>query len=892
MIKYLVLALLLLSNILVYAQCNVVEFAKIKTDAEKLVFDGKYEAAVLRYTDAVIACPDSGAKVKTQIAFVLSKIEDVRTRNTEVIARFIQMQDRMEVANFDKAVREQFPDWKGYDNYAENKQLRTEILNAIDTLNLSGYELIQLPQQVSQCINLKSINLLGNAYLNWNQTFNLLSKLPVTNCWVSVMDFDSIPQPYRKYITGIQLLKSGLQSVPDNILNHAKLVYLDISGKPTQKNNLKSFPDKLYQLSHLKYLRAAYCNMETLSASIALLKQLHTLYLWDNKLSAIPQEIGQLSNLQYLDLGLNKLLDIPVSVYNLSKLTYLGLFENKLAMLPASIEKLVNLDKIDLRNNSLTFLPENFGLLTNLTMANLSGNQLKQLPNSLGSLKKINYLNLSSNNLSSLPPTFSGMQQLKYLYLENNKLVQIPVEVAALSSVEIIDMSNNQIGTIAPEIKNLNKLQKLVLRSNLLTTIPSEISLLQGLLQLDLTGNAQLNVSQLFASLANCKNQLNISTNIAAGNTDKQVLLVLVPDNFVINQSVTNLRNLTLLDLSMVSVFNFPNFCKAIARFEQNIQLTTQKYEMVNTFAQLLIIIPPQKRIPSEIGLITRLTGINFSNNSISEIPKQISDLKYLYSIDLSNNLLTALPAELNSLPALKYLNLSGNPVNASDEAIINPLIQRLIAYYPPSNQVQEDISTVNLKAKLQKLEQYDMQTLSASDKQFYAEVLNLYAVELQKAGKTDSAIIHFRQATEIYPLFFYPWRNMGNSYLIKKQYANAIGSFVRALQIDSISEQAGYCYTVMAPALLYTRQFALAEQYALKALSFPQFNNMAKLGLARAYLFQGKYNDAKKIYLEVKNVLYGDNLSGAKLALQQLEEMYDYGITHPDVEKIYKLLK
>jgi len=89
------------------------------------------------------------------------------------------------------------------------------------------------------------------------------------------------------------------------------------------------------------------------------------------------------------------------------------------------------------------------------------------------------------------------------------------------------------------------------------------------------------------------------------------------------------------------------------------------------------------------------------------------------------------------------------------------------------------------------------------------------------------------------------------------------------------------------------------AEKAALEALNPPYKNKPANYdkeiewvnaNLALSLLLQGKFEEAKKIYLAFKDKPYVDN-TFKKLFLGDLEDMQKNGITHPDFEKIRILL-
>ena len=89
----------------------------------------------------------------------------------------------------------------------------------------------------------------------------------------------------------------------------------------------------------------------------------------------------------------------------------------------------------------------------------------------------------------------------------------------------------------------------------------------------------------------------------------------------------------------------------------------------------------------------------------------------------------------------------------------------------------------------------------------------------------------------------------------------------------------------------LFAREFAEAEKYALLGLKTDKSQEWINTNLALAYLFQGKLDQAKEIYLRLKDKMNG-NTPFKDAFLQDLKDLDAEGITHPDVEKIRELLK
>ena len=94
--------------------------------------------------------------------------------------------------------------------------------------------------------------------------------------------------------------------------------------------------------------------------------------------------------------------------------------------------------------------------------------------------------------------------------------------------------------------------------------------------------------------------------------------------------------------------------------------------------------------------------------------------------------------------------------------------------------------------------------------------------------------------------------------------------------------------YINIAYTFILSKQFAQAELYSIEALKVDSTKYFANTNLALAYLLQGKYADAEKIYIQYKSELKNDFLN-------DFEEFVKAGIIpterQADVEKIKKIL-
>ncbi|MCX6252523.1 MAG: tetratricopeptide repeat protein [Bacteroidetes bacterium] len=100
-------------------------------------------------------------------------------------------------------------------------------------------------------------------------------------------------------------------------------------------------------------------------------------------------------------------------------------------------------------------------------------------------------------------------------------------------------------------------------------------------------------------------------------------------------------------------------------------------------------------------------------------------------------------------------------------------------------------------------------------------------------------------------------------------------------------------CYSNLSCYYSFGKRFVQAEEMAGKGLEVDSSQTYIYTNYAVALLFQGKYEEAKKIYLELKDKEYPEDKTKTfkYFFLQDLDELEKAGITHPDVAKIRTLL-
>ncbi len=98
--------------------------------------------------------------------------------------------------------------------------------------------------------------------------------------------------------------------------------------------------------------------------------------------------------------------------------------------------------------------------------------------------------------------------------------------------------------------------------------------------------------------------------------------------------------------------------------------------------------------------------------------------------------------------------------------------------------------------------------------------------------------------------------------------------------------------YNILSWRLLFEFKYVKAEQSALSGLKIDPSSNQIEVNLAHALLFQGRFEEALKIYRELKVLKTDEGKSYAAICLEDLDELESKGITSNDVIKIRTFLK
>ena len=172
-------------------------------------------------------------------------------------------------------------------------------------LHLRNNELIALPPEIGNLVNLRSLHLENNKLIALPPEIGNLVNLRL-----------------------LTLASNQITALPAEIGNLVNLKSLDLS-----RNQITALPDEIGNLVNLQALNLFY-----------------------NKLIALPAEIGNLVNLQHLNLARNQITALPAEIGNFVNLQVLELFSNQITAIPLGVVTLANLQRLTIEDNPCLFM--------------------------------------------------------------------------------------------------------------------------------------------------------------------------------------------------------------------------------------------------------------------------------------------------------------------------------------------------------------------------------------------------------------------------------------------------------------------------------------------------------------------------------------------------------
>ncbi|KAL9239696.1 hypothetical protein vseg_013994 [Gypsophila vaccaria] len=549
-------------------------------------------------------------------------------------------------------------------------------------LAFNDFNYSQIPSEVGQLGNLKSLNLSSSAFTGQIPSeISMLSEIIVLDLSSNDNDGSSGADP-----PGLRLRNPSLDMLIRNMIHLHKLYLngVDISSTlPASLTNLTSLQaiclananlygevsPSLLRLPHLEVIRFnGNSELTGVLPKFQINSPLRELSFFGTAFSGeLPPSIGNLAHLKILNIADNQFSGpIPSSIGNLVSLVYLILNDNNfVGDIPLSITNLTNLNTLglsDLNPMSQQLLSQ-FPKLHRLTSLRLAGIKLdSEIPSFLANLTGLTFLDLSNTRLKGrLPQWVANLTQLQELYLKQNQLEgPIPQWFSQLTVLSSIQLAYNNLFGDFDIFSGLRNLLALDLSGLNLTFTASSRS-----------NSSALKLQLLDLSLCN----LTEFPPFLRHQTELQALYL--PGNKIeglIPQWLINTTKVSLLEIGLggnkltgfeqpASVIPWQNlegfdisnneWLGPPPKPPSSLQIYLASYNMLTG------------NIPKDICKAMSLNYLELSNNSLSgHIPSCIGDQlgESLQLLDLrGNNLSGTIPLRFTKLCRLEMINLSDN---------------------------------------------------------------------------------------------------------------------------------------------------------------------------------------------------------------------------------------
>ena len=268
---------------------------------------------------------------------------------------------------------------------------------------------------------------------------------------------------------------SKISSIPESLCNAKKLrtFYLIASkGMTEDQDKAQEFLHVLFSSSRvLRALHLSSLPIKTLPNSLKKLKHLRYLNLSHTHLEMLPQYICTLQNLETLDLySCQALVSLPDSIGNLLNLLSLNLSRcSSLLSLPNSIGRLHKLRKLDLSFCQIQTLPESLSCLSNLQMLKLNYcHFVLELPKNMKDMRNLVHLDLyGCYSLTSMPAGIGQLSRLRTLtrFLLGGESRCSITELGGLNLEGYLEIRGLENVTNAEEARNAKLKEKHSIRS-------------------------------------------------------------------------------------------------------------------------------------------------------------------------------------------------------------------------------------------------------------------------------------------------------------------------------------------------------------------------------------------------------------------------------------------
>ncbi len=191
---------------------------------------------------------------------------------------------------------------------------------------------------------------------------------------------------------------------------------------------------------------------------------------------------------------------------------------------------------------------------------------LPNLPIEIGKFTELRELNLERNRLSSLPTEIGSLKKLQTLNLTENVLTELPDSIGNLTQLKKLRLTRNQLERLPESIGNLTNLEVLIVVNNKLKSLPESIGKLKNLQYLYVDQNELIDLPSSITELENLKDLWIGDNQLSSVPMDLDGLKSLENVSFSGNANIPslpsnigNLKKLKGLDVRNTSIRTLPD---------------------------------------------------------------------------------------------------------------------------------------------------------------------------------------------------------------------------------------------------------------------------------------------------------------------------------------------
>jgi Leucine-rich repeat (LRR) protein len=272
------------------------------------------------------------------------------------------------------------------------KAVLENLPDTTSSINLSGYRLREIPQEIYRFKNLRKLKL----------SDNLLSEIP-RKLWKI------------KTLEELDLSQNILENTSLELRRNKRINSLNL-----QFNQLSQAPLKIHKLRNMQELFLGNNFLPDFERQkLKRIRNLKNLNLYKASLTDLPASLKKSRRLEHLDLYYNRMQAPEFDFSGLKKLRTLAISYNEMWRLPETVGRLEYLEKLYAHHNKLNRLPE---LSTGIRLLDVGYNDFIKVPEWIGGLENLEEADFSNCKLEELPLPLSRLPNLRVLTISNNPL--------------------------------------------------------------------------------------------------------------------------------------------------------------------------------------------------------------------------------------------------------------------------------------------------------------------------------------------------------------------------------------------------------------------------------------------------------------------------------------